>query len=78
MKGTISSDLIRRLEKEGIGAFSSNSNIEASISLQKQASKVVYNKKNGDVTIKKETKDRNRRSAKVANSDDEELERPSK
>merc|ERR1719481_1581108 len=55
------SDLIRRLEKEGIGAFSSNSNIEASISLQKQASKVVYNKKNGDVTIKKETKDRNRR-----------------
>jgi len=72
------SDLIRRLEKEGIGAFSSNSNIEASISLQKQASKVVYNKKNGDVTIKKETKERNRRSAKVANSDDEELERPSK
>jgi len=47
--------------------------------LQKQASKVVFNKKNGEtVIIKKETKERNRRSAKVANSDDEELDRPSK
>merc|ERR1719470_652507 len=40
--------------------------------LQMQASKVVYNNKNGEtVTIKKETKERNRWSAKVANSDDE-------
>ena len=52
--------------------------MEANTTLQKQQSKVIYNKKNGDVTIKKETRERNRRSAKVANSDDEELDRPSK
>jgi len=45
--------------------------------LTKQQSRVVFNKKNGEtVTIKKETKDRHRWSGKVANSDDEELDRP--
>ena len=56
----------------------STHDIDGPISLQKQGSKVVFNKKNGDVMIKKETKERNRRSAKVTNSDDDELDKPSK
>jgi len=70
------SDRKRKQEKQS--THDSNGHVEAPISLQKQGSKVVFNKKNGDVTIKKETKERNRRSAKVANSDDEELDKPSK
>merc|ERR1719312_66659 len=66
----------RKRKQEKRSTHDSNGHIEAPISLQKQGSKVVFNKKNGDVTIKKETKERNRRSAKVANSDDEELDKP--
>ena len=68
----------RKRKQEKRSTHDSNGHIEAPMSLQKQGSKVVFNKKNGDVTIKKETKERNRRSAKVANSDDEELDKPSK
>jgi len=73
------SDKKRKHEKKNQQSQLDSHEGESQRPLQKQASKVVFNKKNGEtVIIKKETKERNRRSAKVANSDDEELDRPSK
>ena len=73
------SDKKRKQEKKTKNLQFDSHQGESGLPLQMQASKVVYNNKNGEtVTIKKETKERNRRSAKVANSDDEELDRPSK